>query len=149
LYICLSFVSGAGAGAGVVSHTKSYYVTNWKTGLTKEIIYNGSFQKFLTKTRVSFELGMNNRLYKLQPGARLADRVRIESTAQLEEAFDYIDQNDDSQEASQSLFLYPSNNSPQSSPSKILDPFIEEIDGSGSAKSDSTKSDRSPSRRDL
>ena len=130
---------------GVLVAPKSYFVTNWKTGEVNEIIYRGSFEKFVLQIGVSFRMGGKRRLYALKPGVLLEEKVRIRNKSELEEICDYIDENEEILEALQVLYIYPEDASPQSSPTKTPVPYHEEEykAESSSGKNESVKSDRS------
>jgi hypothetical protein len=86
---------------------KSYFGTNWKNGEVNEITYKGSFEKFVFQIGVAFRVGVKRRLYALKPGVEQDEKVRITNKAELEENFEYIDENEEFSEALQVLYVYP------------------------------------------
>lgn len=83
----------------------------------------------------------------LKPGVGQEDKVRITNKAELEDIFEFIDENEEFLEALQVLYVYPEDVTPQSSPTKTPIPYVMEIDKSVTVKSDSVKSDSVKSDR--
>ena len=93
--------------------SKDFFVTNWKSAVeVKEIMYKGSFERFLFQIAIVFRIGANRRLYALKPGVAQEGRVRITNKAELEEIFNYIEENAEVPEALQVLYVYPEDVTP-------------------------------------
>ena len=103
---------------------KSFFVSNWETAEMIEIIYRGSYARFLLQIDESFRIGTNRRLCALKPGCLWEDKILISNKSELEAIFDYIDKNEDSLEALQVLYIYPEDSSPKSSLAKTSSPCV-------------------------
>jgi 5-methylcytosine-specific restriction endonuclease McrA len=134
---------------------KNYYITNWKTAEVHEITYKGNFGVFLFQLGVGFHVGAGKRLYALMPGAAQEEKIRITNKAELEDILKFIDDKSEFvEEASQVLFVYPEDETPENSPVKTFVPPINEAvrndvisTSSGSSQTGSAKTDRSTYQR--
>jgi len=91
-------------------------VTHWTSGTVKEIRYHGSYERFLLQARVSLEVGAKHRLYELRPGNTQEQKARISTKAELERSFEFVDNTVETAESLQTLFLYPEDTTPNSTP---------------------------------
>mmetsp|Transcript_28617 Transcript_28617/g.39302 ORF Transcript_28617/g.39302 Transcript_28617/m.39302 type:complete len:163 (-) Transcript_28617:246-734(-) len=131
MYLCPYSAHPSAQRAVAIAAQNSYFVTNWRTAEIVEVIYRGSFVKFVFQIGALFRIGGIRQLYALKPGDLLEDRILITNQSELEAIFAYIDQNDEDPEALQVLYFNPEDDFPQSSPTKtpiILNMEEEKVD---------------------
>ena len=97
------------------------YVIHWNTGTAKTV----TFQPHLPVTRFMFSCGISfnlprisKRLYYLHPKANWEEKIKIETSAQLKYFLDNPEE--EIEEYFYTIYLFTGDNSPDSSPKKLL-----------------------------
>jgi hypothetical protein len=115
-------------------------VTHWNTGIIKSINFSPGLPlaRFLVSCGISFQLSnISKRLYYLHPKAKWEEKVRIADSIQLKNILDNPEES--TEQYFYTVYLFTGDNSPDSSPQKLLAEG-EETKDKGETKSESSSS---------